>query len=205
MKVKSPQKVITRSHIANGMDYGAYLSLSAQLFSEGKTTGPKQSEALTRYTGLNLHRMKRLHKTTKLSEESLEAVQAIDNKQVWLVLTEAWCGDAAQIVPIIKELADQNPLIQLVFLLRDENLDIMDAHLTNGGRSIPKLIVMDEETLDELGTWGPRPTDAQAMYMDFKEKAEESYDTFQVKLQGWYNRNRGKDIQEELSAFLRSL
>jgi hypothetical protein len=116
------------------------------------------------------------------------------------VITEAWCGDAANIVPVFNQVELANPAIKVRFILRDDHLDIMDLYLTNGGRSIPKMVVLDADG-KEVGTWGPRPAEAQALMdewkaldMPYKEKAE--------KLQLWYARNRTVAIQTELAALI---
>ena len=59
---------------------------------------------------------------------------------IWLILTEAWCGDAAQNIPTIEKIARENDRIKTLYLLRDENLELMDKYLTGGARAIPKLI-----------------------------------------------------------------
>ena len=190
------QQVITQAHLAQAMDYTTYVSLTEKLLAENKTTGTNHSPELVEYTRMNLHRMYRGAKSAVLTDEMLETLQSINRKMIWVVLTEAWCGDAAQSLPGIAKIADASPLIEVKLLLRDEHLDVMDAYLTNGGRSIPKVIALDAETLEELGTWGPRPEpaqqlvhDAKAQQLDFKEMAE--------KLHGWYGRDRSRTLQQE--------
>ncbi|MEM7368432.1 MAG: thioredoxin family protein [Bacteroidota bacterium] len=196
--------VITSSNIASAMSYEAYLALSEQLFDQGKTTGPKQSESLTHYTGLNLRRMKRLHKTLKLTSETLEAVQAIQEPQYWVILTEAWCGDAAQILPILRAVAQANPLIELKVLLRDENVEIIDAYLTDGARSIPKVVMLRKSDLKELGVWGPRPAQAQELLYAHKAQEGRPYAELAKDLQLWYNKDKALSTQAELVDVLRS-
>ena len=118
---------------------------------------------------LNDRRMKRLDKTIKISEETIQEFQKVKQPQTWLVLTEGWCGDAAQNLPILDKIASDTANIDLKIVLRDENLDLMDLFLTNGGRSIPKLIALDKDN-NVLDFWGPRPTIATKMVADYKEK-----------------------------------
>ncbi|HEY4652518.1 MAG TPA: thioredoxin family protein [Pontibacter sp.] len=203
MITENTPNVITKEHLAKAMDYNAYVALTEQLLAENKTTGTNHSADLVEYTRMNLHRMRRGEKATVLTDQMLDALKGIERKMVWVVITEAWCGDAAQNLPAIAKIAAASPLIELKLLLRDEHLDVMDAYLTNGGRSIPKLIALDAETLEELGTWGPRPEpaqqlvlDAKARQMDFKEMAE--------RLHGWYGKDRGQTLQQEFIPLLRS-
>lgn len=184
-----------------GISYATYRELTATLVEEGKTTGPNQAANLVEFTALNQHRMKRIDKTVKLNPELEARMKAIDRPQVWLVLTEAWCGDAAQNIPVLAAVANAAPNVQLRLVLRDENLDLMDAYLTNGGRSIPKLIAFDAETGEELGTWGPRPATAQQMVMDYKaDPNKPPYEEFTKGLHLWYARDKGASVQAELLA-----
>lgn len=196
--------IITSSVITSAMSYEEYVDLSEKLFAEGKTTGPKQSESLTHYTGLNLRRMKRLHKTTRLQAETLQAVQAINEPQYWVILTEAWCGDAAQILPIIRAIGEQNPNIELKVLLRDEHPEIIDAYLTDGARSIPKIIMLRKSDLKELGVWGPRPAEAQELLYAHKAQEGRHYSELAKDLQIWYTKDKSLSTQTELVDVLRS-
>ena len=190
--------VIQSTDIKKAMSYEAYIALSESLFAEGKTTGPKQSETLTHYTGLNLRRMKRISKTVRLQEETIAAVQSIQEPQYWVVLTEAWCGDAAQILPVIQAMADLNPRIETRILLRDENPKIMDAYLTNEARSIPKLIMLRQSDLEEVANWGPRPADAQELLVAHKAQEGRPYTELAKELQQWYNQDKGLSTQKEI-------
>jgi len=198
---------IDRSVIESAMDYSTYRDLINRLLAEGKTTGPNQSEAMLQYTELNNSRMDRLDKRARLTEGALQRLQQLERPMIWLTLTEAWCGDAAQISPVLAKMAAQSENIQLKFLLRDENLSIMDAFLTNGGRSIPKVIALDGETLEVLGSWGPRPQEAQRLTVAAKAEREKIEDKETRKamaqeaakeLHRWYAKDKTQSIQEEL-------
>lgn len=186
----------------NIYSYPDYMLLMELVVMEQRTTGPKQSEELNEYTRLNLHRMQRLNKTTVLSESLKIAVKQIQIPQTWYVLTEAWCGDAAQCIPVLAAIAKLNPLIDFQLLLRDENPDLMDLYLTNGGRSIPKLIAVDQE-FNEIFTWGPRPEGAQAKLAEYKANPERPpYKEFAEDIQRWYTKDKTQSIQKELLVLL---
>ena len=137
------------------------------LMAVGKTTGADHSDEIIAYTKMNIVRMNRWDKTTKLNDVLL-ALLSKAPKQKWLVISEAWCGDAAQNLPVLQKMADASAHINLEIILRDENLDIMDDYLTNGGRSIPKLIAMDENN-EVIFTWGPRPQLMQEKVIELKK------------------------------------
>lgn len=193
--------VITEKHLKAGMSYSTYRQLIDGLLSEQKTTGSNQSDKYIEYTKLNVQRMRRLDKTIMLQPEVIAQLEGIKQDWVWVVLTEAWCGDAAQSVPLIAQMAKVSPTINLQLLLRDEHSDVMDAYLTNGGRSIPKLVCLTQN-LEEIGTWGPRPAVAQQILLNYKEKYGDQfrahYQEFSEEVQLWYARDRTQTLQQEL-------
>ena len=159
-------KEIIENSLKKAISYTDYRVLVSNLLADGKSTGPEQSEALTNYSLLNDRRMKRLDKTIKISEETILEFQKVKEPQTWLVITEGWCGDAAQNIPVINKIAETTDKINLKVVLRDENLELMDLFLTNGGRSIPKLIALDKDN-NVIDSWGPRPTVATKMVADY--------------------------------------
>jgi hypothetical protein len=199
---KIGEQVITPEVINNAMDYGEYRHMINELLEQNKTTGTNHSEQMVEYTRMNVHRMNRIDKQLELSDELVGQLKQVEEKWIWLVLTEAWCGDAAQNIPVIVKMANQNDNIDLRFILRDENLEIMDEYLTNGGRSIPKLICLDAEMLEEKGTWGPRPEEAQQKAMEWKEDPNISKKEWAEKLHKWYADNRASDIQDEFKGLV---
>ena len=189
------KKIIEKS-LKTAISYSGYRSLVKNLLIKGKSTGTEQSEDLTNYSMLNDRRMKRLDKTIKISEETIQEFQKVKRPQTWLVLTEGWCGDAAQSLLILNKIASDTANIDLKIVLRDENLDLMDLFLTNGGRSIPKLIALDKDN-NVLDLWGPRPNIATKMVADYKEKNGALDPQFKQDLQVWYNKDKGKSVQAD--------
>lgn len=194
-------KEIIENSLQNAMSYETYRTLVHELIQEGKSTGVNQSDDLLNYSTLNDKRMKRLDKTIKISEEAKTQVKALEEQRTWLVLTEGWCGDAAQNLPVINKLAEENEQIDLKLVLRDEHPALMDAFLTNGARAIPKLIALDADK-NVIGTWGPRPTEATAMVLDYKEKNGKLDAEFKKDLQIWYNKNKGRNTEGDLLSLL---
>lgn len=199
-------KNIPTTVIEQAYTYESYRTLIDTLFAKDKTTGNDHSEAMLNYTKLNLSRMNRLDKRSRLTEGTTQRLGKINRRVIWLVLTEGWCGDAAQILPVLNHMAAINDNITLRFILRDEHLDIADAFLTNGARAIPKVLVLDAETLEVLTTWGPRPAEMQKMVMDAKAASLATEDKVERKaiseasannLHLWYARNKTQAIQTE--------
>lgn len=148
------------------------------------------------YIKLNFQRSSRIHKTYKPSDEIKNFISKIIDNQLWILITEEWCGDSAQIVPYIYEISKLNSLIDLKIFKRDSNLDLMELYLTNGTRSIPKLIVFDK-TGNELFTWGPRPKEAQELINKLKLEGK-TKDEFIEQLHLWYAKDRGKSLEKEM-------
>jgi hypothetical protein len=155
---------------------------------------------MVHYAQLNLQRMHRLEKTTQVLPAVATQLLSVNRSQIWLVLTEGWCGDAAQSLPVIHALAELNPLISLRLLLRDENLELMDRFLTNGvSRSIPKLIAADAVTGEVLFTWGPRPSALQKTFEGMRSEGL-PFEVIKEELQRWYNQEKTVMIQTEIAA-----
>lgn len=195
-------KAIIEAALAKSMNYIQYRNLVSTLLAEGKATGPEQSEALVHYSSLNDTRMKRLDKTMVVTEAHTEKILGLEREYIWLVLTEGWCGDAGQIVPILNKMAAIGDKITLKIVLRDENEALMNLFLTNGGKSIPKLILLDADTLDVLADWGPRPAGAQQLIREYKEKFGVIDDTLKTELQLWYHHDKGVSTQNEVLELL---
>jgi hypothetical protein len=190
-----------QNYIEKGMTFDEYSRLVDQVVAEGKTTGANQTEELAEYTKLNQARMRRLYKSSDLNESLLETVRNLKVNWVWLILTEAWCGDAAQNIPTIEKIARENDGIQSLYLLRDDNLELMDKYLTNGGRAIPKLICLDAETRKEIGTWGSRPQTAYDLFYELKEKGLEKTEIIE-KIHRWYIEDNTQSLQKEFEKLL---
>lgn len=189
-------KNILKKSLKNTISYQEYKDVVKKLLAEDKSTGPNQSEDLTTYSLLNDKRMKRLDKTMKISKETAEEIKKINEPQTWLLITEGWCGDAAQNLPVINKMADLNDRIDLKLVLRDEHLELMDLFLTNGGRAIPKLIALDKDN-NIIHTWGPRPTVAAKMVVSYKAAHGNLDANFKQDLQVWYNKDKGKSTQKD--------
>lgn len=196
--ITTNRKKVDRKYLTEAMDYSTYRKLVDDLLLEGKVTGPKQSDSLAHYTKLNVQRMQRIDKTVHLLPEVTAVLQQISRPQTWLVITEGWCGDAAQILPVLNAMASMNPLIQLRLVLRDANLELIDQYLTDGtSRSIPKLVVLDTETLEELFNWGPRPVALQELYKKMRAEGME-YAAVAQELHAWYAKNKTESTQKEI-------
>ena len=182
----------------NSYSYSEYRVLVSDLLLEGKASGNEQSEHLLHVSTLNETRMNRLDKTMKISEENSLKLKALEKEYIWLVLAEGWCADAAQLLPIMNKMAEQSDKIELKIVFRDENEALMNLFLTNKGKAIPKLIIIDKETGDVLNHWGPRPKGAVDFIKEYKEKFGIVDETAKAELQMWYLRDKGISTQNEI-------
>ena len=184
--------------LENSFSFADYRKKVTSLIAEGKSTGHTQSEDLLKYSELNETRMNRLEKTIEVTPETKVKLQNLDKKYIWLVLSEGWCGDAAQIVPVIHKMADATDKVELKIALRDDNDALMQHFLTNGGKAIPKLIVLDAETLEVVLDWGPRPHGAKQLILDYKAAHGVVDEPAKIELQKWYLHDKGISIQNEI-------
>jgi hypothetical protein len=202
MKVMDKQ-LINDKVLGKALTYEKYYQLIKELLREGKTTGSEQPESRVKHARLNFQRMKRVYRTTKIDEELKAIIEQIDYKQLWLVISEGWCGDAAQSLPAIARIAEQNDNIDLKILLRDENPEIMSAYTTNGSKSIPKLIALDERTKAELFTWGPRPKELQDLVLEQKMDKKMDQEALNIWLHREYTQDKTQKLQKEMKSLLK--
>ncbi|MFN7301706.1 MAG: thioredoxin family protein [Bacteroidota bacterium] len=184
------------------MSYAMYRSTVSDLLARGLTTGTHQSPEMLDYARLNDHRMDRVEKRFQMLPALQEKLDQLSEPLHWLVLSEGWCGDAAQNLPALEKIAEHSHgKIHLRVLLRDENTELMDQWLTNGGRSIPKLIQLDA-AFEVTGSWGPRPAEAQAMVLAAKAAGEDHH-VYAERVHKWYAHNNSADLQGEILELLK--
>lgn len=190
-------KSIIQSALQNSHSYTEYRNIVSILISEGKSTGKEQSADLLHYSELNEVRMKRLEKTLKLDPEVEKTLQNLKSNQTWLVISEGWCGDAAQILPIIKLMSEASENIDLKLVFRDENEELIHLFLTNGAKSIPKLLVLDE-SFNLINHWGPRPEGAKNLIIEYKAIHGIVDEAAKIALQKWYLDDKGISTMKEI-------
>lgn len=185
-----------------GLSYDEY----RELWKGQKEVSPKGKEMSERkrlhYLNYNWERQAHVHDAYTPSDDLREAVESISEPQLWMVLTEPWCGDSAFLLPVIAEAASLNDAVTLRILLRDDNLDIMDQYLTGGSRSIPKLVAFSEDG-DERFTWGPRPEGAAERFAELRETFDDKQQQI-AKLVEYYKEGGWQEVDEELAASIRT-
>ncbi len=151
------------------------------------------------YLPQNWQRQSRLDRKLKLNSELLNKVELIQSTVNWLVITEHWCGDASQINPVINKVAEaSNKKIDLRFIYRDENPELIDAHLTDGrSRSIPIILALDKN-FHFIKSYGPRPDEAQKLVKSILEEGG----AYSIPLHTWYAKDKQKSLQEDLLGFI---
>lgn len=186
--------------LPGSLNYSEYRALVHRLLQQGRVTGHEQSAALVEYTKLNEARMNRWEKRY-IPNATLLTMASLLTPQTWLAITEGWCGDAAQTLPVFARLAQANPQVNFRLILRDEHPAIMDQYLTGNSRSIPKVIALDA-TLSTLWVWGPRPKEAQTI-MDTGRQQGWTSEEKKEKLHSWYAKNLQLALEAELIALMR--
>lgn len=189
----------------NGLLYNDFVDLIKNKIEQTDSNSLNADEKhLFDYTKLNYQRMLRIDKTYKVPIEIEYLIKKIDTYQLWMVLTEDWCGDSAQNLPYFNKYAALNINIDLRILERDKNLEIIDEYLTNGkSRSIPKIVAFNKNG-DELFIWGPRPKEAEDLLYKLKAEGLQK-DEYVEKLHLWYGRNRGKALESEFIEILKTI
>jgi hypothetical protein len=187
----------------DGLTYEEYLTRWEREQDAAPTAAmSKKERKMLHYKKYNYQRTQAVHDAYAPSDALRGALKALDAPQLWMVLTEPWCGDSAYNLPVIAEAADVADAVTLRILYRDQNLDIMDQYLTDGGRSIPKLVAFHENG-QELFTWGPRPGDLQAFRQQLIAQDVSGKDVVQ-RLLDRYEEGAWQQVDDELVAALQS-
>ena len=190
--------MISEDILRQGLTFKEYYQFSEELIDKKITTGNDQSEQLIEFTKLNFFRTKRILKSIQIPNDYSTTLKHIDTDWTWVLLTEPWCGDAANTVPLIAMLSTLNTRIDLKIFLRDEHPTLMDQFLTNGTRSIPKLICYNKDFVN-LGTWGPRPGELENYVTNLKATSTLSSDELKKQIQLWYHNNKGQSFLNEFA------
>lgn len=189
--------------IGTTYNYDTYKALVLKQAEESATSGEQTKEHIEA-TAINAQRIKRIDKQCELIPALLEELKKITQKMQWVLITESWCGDGAQCIPVIAKIAQASPYITLKLIFRDENPEFMDGFLTNGSRSIPKLVCMNGEENEIIGTWGPRPSAIQAMVVEYKKNNPGvTHEEFVKNLHLWYARDKTKALQDDFVSLLK--
>ena len=189
-------KSILNTSIAKSKSYQEYRTFIAKLAQDGQTSGANLSLDYVNYTRLNESRMHRLDKTVQVVADVKLVLENLSKESIWLVLSESWCGDAAQVLPVINKMAEVSDKIDLRIVLRDENEDLMNLFLTDGTKSIPKLIIIDKANGEVVGDFGPRPMPAKQLIVDYKAAHGVVDEAAKIELQKWYLADKGVAIQQ---------
>lgn len=187
----------------NILTWEEYLQKFNDILNGDITSAPYDNEDFLNYVKLNRSRQDRWLKKLKLNEKLVHLVKQINTPQTWYAITEPWCGDAAHNLPVFYLLSQLNEHIEFKIVLRDTPPFMIEEYLTNGGKSVPKIVVRNEKE-EDLFTWGPRPKEAQDLMLSFKEN-NTPFEEQKIILQQWYNKNKGEDIQREISLLLENV
>jgi len=199
MATATGNKVITKQDFKNYLQQG----ISYQLYKQQMTADLALNADLKikEYINLNQRRMHRVEKTYIPSAELISQVKGLQHKTYWLILTEHWCGDASQTLPALNAIAELSEgKVEMKLVYRDQSDELMNAYLSNGTRSIPKLIQLDDH-LNVTGIWGPRPTIAQKLVKELKSNPATAA-TYANELHLWYAKDKQQNLEREVAQLL---
>lgn len=181
------------------MTWADYTAHFDEIINNPHPPAPYDNPDYMDYTKLNHKRSSRWLKHGEILPQMQEAISRIREERRWVLITEPWCGDAAHTVPFIKMISDLSDKIELEIQLRDSGSEI-EHYKTNGGKSIPMLIIRDKAGKD-LAVWGPRPAPCQDIFLQMKADNAD-FETQKITLQNWYNKDNGKTLQLELTGLI---
>lgn len=192
-----------KNSLNKSISYKEYRTRITQLVADGKSSGDNYTDEHIGFTKLNDARMHRLDKTLQVIDEVKLFLENLKTNYIWLTIAESWCGDAAQILPVINKMAEVSDKIDLRIVFRDENEALMNLFLTNGTKSIPKIIIINKETQEVIADFGPRPVGAKQLIIDYKDAHGVVDETAKTDLQKWYLQDKGISIQKEVVALMK--
>jgi thioredoxin-like negative regulator of GroEL len=199
MKIVNPLPAINKTgykaYWQKGIDYRHYKQQMAADLALNPDLKIKE------YIHLNQQRMHRVEKTYYPGAALTEQIINLAHKTYWLVITEHWCGDASQIIPALHALSELSEgKIELKLVYRDENPELINAYLTDGSRSIPKLIQLNKHYV-VTGIWGPRPTVAQNLVKELRANPH-TLATYANELHLWYAKDKLSSFETEIPKLL---
>jgi hypothetical protein len=194
-EIKTIRKSDYEAYLQKGIGYDAYKQRMAEDLLYNTDLKTKE------YVNLNQHRMSRVEKTYQVSAPLAQHAQRLTHKTYWLILTEHWCGDAAQTLPAFHKVAAlSGGMLEMKLVYRDANPELMEAYLTGESRSIPKLIQLDAH-YNVTGIWGPRPSEAQKLVKDLKSNPATAA-TYSTALHKWYSQNKQSALESEIGKLI---
>ncbi len=193
------QETITDSVLAETLSFEEYLQLTDDILKEKiPRAGIYVADNTFRYTRSNQERMKKVLDNIVLNQKLYNLLSDLQEKWIWLVISEPWCGDASWGVPALCMIASASDKIDFRILLRDKHPEIIKAYQTAVSDSIPKLICLNKSDLKVLGTWGPRPKELHEMVLKFKDDVNFDYRESVRRLHAWFETDMTKSTQEEI-------
>jgi len=193
------QNVITESVLSETMSFEEYLKYTNDILDEKiERSGIYLADNTFRYTRSNQERMKKVLDNIVLNQKLYNLLSDLQEKWIWLVVSEPWCGDASWGVPALCMIASASDKIEFRILLRDTHPEIIKHYQTANTDSIPKLICLRKSDMRVLGTWGPRPMELHEMVLKFKDDANFDYRTSVRQLHSWFEKDMTKSTQEEI-------
>ncbi|WP_414042377.1 thioredoxin family protein [Macrococcus animalis] len=128
---------------------------------------------------VNKAEMHKIYESFELPNDE-RLLQLKDKHLKAIAITEDWCGDAMMNLPVLMKIAEVAEF-PISVIMRDSNLELMDQYLTNGARSIPIFIFLDQDNT-EFAVWGPRAQTIQEYVVDIRKDLPAKDDTdFEVK------------------------
>ena len=189
--------VISASVLDQTISWDEYYATIKKYIESDDKPEVYKNEKMLKYTADNLRRMDHVLQTINIGSKLYNTMTSIHTGLIWVVLAEPWCGDVSQEIAALYTIASCSEHISFRILQSDSHPEILSAYLTNGSRSIPKLICLKANTLEELGTWGPRPAALQQIVMENKDRTDISFGAKVRMIHDWYENDKTLSIQDE--------
>lgn len=205
MTVSTKKEVLANEALKSAISNEEFVQLTHEIINSEEKEPPYDKEDYINFTQVNLRRYEGFSKKVELSDEIVKAVSSGKENWKFVLLNEPWCSDGSFSQPVIQKIAEASDgAIELKILLRDKHPEVMDRFLTNGGKSIPKLVILNQAN-EVMGTWGPRPNELQTQVIEMANNPDATLED-KIKLTNrWYNKDKGNALQMELIQILQEI
>ena len=188
---------ITTQILDQTISWAQYHALIKQYIDTDDKPELYKNEKMQRYTADNLKRVDHVLSNINIESKLYNQLNAVHTPWTWVVLAEPWCGDVSQVIPALYTFSTCSDHIDFRVLQSDSHPEVLDHYVTGTSRSIPKLICLRTDTLDEIGTWGPRPATLQQIVAENKDRTDISFGAKVRMKHEWYGQDMTRSIQEE--------
>ncbi len=130
------------------------------------------------------------HASADVPPELVARLEAVPGEWRLLAVAEVWCADSANSVPYLARLADASRNLHLRVVDSTVGRTVLETHRTPDGRAATPVVLVLDDTGQEIGALIERPAEIQSVYM--QKHTSVSADAIHDEIVAWYDKDRGQ-------------